>query len=115
MTRSWRNIDHDPQIDVMKTLWQKERLKEVDFAMLAGLSYQTIHKMFDNQTKRPQGLTYQKMLKAMGYRYDVVRDETPDYASEIPQARSEYKVHLTALKKKREQHSKKNGKKNGAK
>ena len=54
MKRSQRLLDHDPEIDKFKTLWRAEHLKESDFAVLAGLSVQTVHKMFDGQTKRPQ-------------------------------------------------------------
>jgi DNA-binding Xre family transcriptional regulator len=110
LKRSRRDLDHDPQIDTMKTLWQQERLKEKDFAVLAGLSPQTVHKMFDGQTKRPQFLTYQKMATAMGHKYVLAPDHKVDYAAEIPKARDEFKEHLAALKKAREKAAKKNGK-----
>jgi len=98
-----RLIDHDPEIDKFKTLFQRENLREKDFAVLAGLSYATVHKLFDSQTKRPQGLTYRKMAIAMGYEYTLVREGgRPDYDSEIPLAHNEYKMHLKALKKARE-------------
>jgi transcriptional regulator with XRE-family HTH domain len=108
MTRSYRLIDHDPEIDKFKTLWREEHLKEKDFAVLAGLSPQTVSKMFSNQTKRPQHLTFKKMADAMGYEYGLTRQTTPDYETEIPKAKAEYKAHLTALAKKR---AKQNGKK----
>src|SRR5438046_2072308 len=101
MKRSWRSLDHDPEIDRFKTLWREEHLKESDFAMLAGLSVQTVHKMFDNQTKRPQGLTYRKMAIAMGYSYTLTRDLVPVYEKEIPKARAEFKEHKAQLAKKR--------------
>ena len=109
MTRSMRLIDHDPEIDKFKTLWQKERLKEKDFAVLAGLSVQTVHKMFDNQTKRPQHLTFKKMATAMGYEYALTREAKPDYEAELPKARAEFKEHQEALRKARlkEQNGKK--------
>lgn len=111
MSRSMRLIDHDPEIDKFKTLWQKEHLKEKDFALLAGLSYQTVHKMFDGQTKRPQGLTYHKMAKAMGHEYVLTRAFKPDYDAEIPKARDEFREHLKALAKVRDRaNKKKNGK-----
>jgi hypothetical protein len=110
MGRSWRNIDHDPEIDRFKTLWLKERLKEKDLAVLAGLNHQTVHRMFDNQTKRPQHITYAKLAKAMGYEYALTRETMPNYSEELPQAHDDYKKHLADLKKKREQAHKKNGK-----
>ena len=110
MSRSMRLIDHDPEIDKFKTLWQKEHLKEKDFAVLAGLSVQTVHKMFDSQTKRPQHLTFQKMATAMGYEYTLARETKPNYADELPKAREEWKEHQADLKKKRERAAKrKNG------
>jgi transcriptional regulator with XRE-family HTH domain len=110
MKRSYRLIDHDPEIDKFKTLWRQERLKEADFAMLAGLSVQTVSKMFGNETKRPQHLTFQKMATAMGYEYTLTREITPVYATEIPKARAEFKEHQEELRKKRERAAKKNGK-----
>jgi hypothetical protein len=107
MKRSQRLLDHDPEIDKFKTLWRAEHLKESDFAVLAGLSVQTVHKMFDGQTKRPQGLTYRKMATAMGYTYTLTRELTPNYAVEVPKARDEFKEHKLALAKQR---AKKNGK-----
>src|SRR4051812_31185527 len=110
MSRSWRSIDVDPKIDEMKTLWQQERLKEKDFALLAGLNPQTVHKMFDNQTKRPQFLTYQKMATAMGYEYTLTRELKPNYEKEIPKAVADWKEHQAELKKKRERNERRNGK-----
>jgi hypothetical protein len=103
MKRSQRLIDHDPEIDRFKTLWRDEHLKESDFAMLAGLSVQTVHKMFTtNETKRPQGLTYRKMATAMGYEYTLTRQLVPPYEKDIPKAREEYKEYQAELRKKRE-------------
>jgi transcriptional regulator with XRE-family HTH domain len=108
MKRSFRLIDHDPEIDKFKTLWRDEHLKESDFAMLAGLSVQTVHKLFNNETKRPQGLTYRKMATAMGYTYTLTRELTPNYETEIPKARDEYREHQAELKKRRERANKRN-------
>lgn len=110
MTRSYRLIDHDPEIDKFKTLWRQEHLKEKDFAVLAGLSLQTVHKMFANETKRPQHLTFKKMANAMGYEYALQRDDKPDYEKEIPKAYTDYREHQAELKRKRERAAKrKNG------
>ena len=111
LQRSQRLIDHDPEIDRFKTLWREEHLKEKDFALLAGLSVGTVHKMFSNQTKRPQHLTYSKMATAMGYKYTLTRDLTPNYEKELPKALADWKEHQAILKKKRERAAKR--KKNG--
>jgi hypothetical protein len=116
MVRGWlkraqRLIDHDPEIDRFKTLWREEHLKETDFAILSGLNPGTIHRMFNNETKRPQHLTYAKMASALGHEYTLTRVKTPDYQNEIPKAREEFKEHLAVLKKKRGRNGKKkNGK-----
>lgn len=110
MSRSYRLIDHDPEIDKFKTLWRQERLKEKDFALLAGLSPQTVHKMFGNETKRPQHLTFQKMATAMGYEYTLAREAKPNYEAEIPKALADWKEHQAELKKKRERNERRNGK-----
>lgn len=109
MSRSMRLIDHDPEIDKFKTLWQKEHLKEKDFALLAGLSVATVHKMFASETKRPQHLTFRKMATAMGYTYELTRELKPNYETELPKAQAEFKEHQAELKKKRERAAKRNG------
>ena len=111
MSRSMRLLDHDPEIDKFKTMWRKQHLKESDFAVLAGLMPQTIHRMFDGQTKRPQGLTYQKMAKAMGCEYSLHQEFTPDYDKEVAKARAEFKEYKVELAKKRKPRKKK---RNGA-
>jgi transcriptional regulator with XRE-family HTH domain len=111
MTRSFRLLDHDPEIDKFKTLWRDEHLKQKDLAVLAGLHEATVKNMFAGQTKRPRHTTFASLAAAMGYEYALVREKTPDYKNEIPQARDEYKVHLVQLAKKRERDAKKkNGK-----
>jgi hypothetical protein len=111
MTRSFRLLDHDPEIDKFKTLWRDEHLKQKDLAVLAGLHEATVKNMFGGQTKRPRHTTFSSLAAAMGYEYALVREKTPDYKSEIPQARDEYKAHKISLAKKRERATKgKNGK-----
>src|SRR4051812_28788794 len=111
LKRSQRLLDHDPEIDRFKTLWRDEHLKESDFAILAGLSVQTVHKLFNNETKRPQGMTYRKMATAMGYTYTLTRDLIPPYEKEIPKARAEWKEHQAMLARQRERATRR--KKNG--
>jgi transcriptional regulator with XRE-family HTH domain len=106
MSRSYRMIDHDPEIDKFKTLWRDEHIKQTDLAVLAGLSPQTVQRMFGNETKKPQHATFAKLAHAMGYEYALSREATPVYDKEIPKARLEYKAHKEALAKAR----KKNGK-----
>jgi hypothetical protein len=52
LTRSYNFIDKDPEIDNFRTLWQKDRIKENDLAVLAGLSPSTVRNMF-GKTRRP--------------------------------------------------------------
>ena len=102
LTRSYNFINKDPEIDVFRTIWQKERIKETDLAVLAGLSVSTVKNMFGGETRKPQHATFAKMAGAMGYKYGLQRDDAPDYKAELPRAREEYKAHKKALAKKRE-------------
>lgn len=101
LTRSYNFISKDPEIDVWRTIWQQERLKEKDLAVLAGLSASTVKNMFGGETKRPQHATFAKLAGAMGYTYKAVRDVQPDYKAELPKAREEYKAHQKMLERKR--------------
>ncbi|UQD96082.1 hypothetical protein [Bradyrhizobium japonicum] len=102
LRRSYNFIDKDPECDVFRTLYQKQRIKEADLAVLAGLSVSTVKNMFGGQTRRPQHATFAKMAGAMGKKYGLVDDHDVDYAKEIPKAREEFKAHKEALRKKRE-------------
>ena len=46
LTRSYNMIDKDPECDRFRTMYQKERIKETDLAVLAGLSVSTVKNMF---------------------------------------------------------------------
>jgi transcriptional regulator with XRE-family HTH domain len=111
LTRSYNFIDKDPEIDVFRTLYQKERLKEADLAVLAGLSVTTVKNMMGGETRRPLHSTFGKLAGAMGYKYGLQRDDAPDYAKEIPRARDEWKAHKETLKRRRNRAAKraKNG------
>jgi transcriptional regulator with XRE-family HTH domain len=113
LTRSYNFIDKDPEIDNFRTIWQKERIKESDLAVLAGLSVSTVKNMFGGETRRPQHATFAKMAGAMGYKYGLQRDEAPDYQREIPKARDEFAAHREALRRKREKAAKQKNGKNG--
>jgi len=102
LTRSYNFIDKDPEIDNFRTIYQKERIKEGDLAVLSGLSVSTVKNMFGGTTRRPQHATFAKMAGAMGYKYGLERDEKPNYQDEIPKARDEFKAHKARLAKKRE-------------
>ncbi len=100
--RSYNNVDKDPEIDRFRSLYQKDRLKETDLAMLAGLAGSTVKNMFGGKTRRPQHATFAKMAGALGYKYELVRDERPDFASQIPKAREEFKAYRDMLAKKKD-------------
>jgi transcriptional regulator with XRE-family HTH domain len=102
LTRSYNFIDKDPEIDKFRTIWQKDRIKENDLAVLAGLSVSTVKNMFGGETRRPQHATFAKMAGAMGYEYGLARTAKPDYERELPKAREEFKAHKETLRKKRE-------------
>ena len=101
LTRSYNFIDKDPEIDVFRTIWQKEHIRESELAVLAGLASTTVHNMFGGKTRRPMHATFAKMAGALGYKYGLVREEKPDYESAIPEAREQRKAHMAVLAKKR--------------
>jgi transcriptional regulator with XRE-family HTH domain len=102
MSRSYAVVDRDPEIEKFQTLWSKERIKESDLAVLAGLSASTVANMFTKgTTRRPQHATFAKMAAAMGYEYTVAREEKPNYDREIPVAREQYKQHKERLARSR--------------
>jgi transcriptional regulator with XRE-family HTH domain len=106
MHRSYNNVDKDPECDVFRTLYQKQRIKETDLAVVAGLSVSTVKNMFGGKTRRPQHATFAKLAGAMGKRYSLTDDRAPDYDKEIPKARAEFKEYKEALRKKREREAK---------
>ncbi|MGX1151479.1 hypothetical protein [Bradyrhizobium ottawaense] len=102
LSRHYNVVDRDPEIDRFQSLFQKDRLKESDLAVLSGLAGSTVKNMFSGgKTRRPQHATFAKMAGALGYKYDLVREDKPDYASEIPKARSEFKAYKATLAKKK--------------
>ena len=113
LTRSYNFIDKDPEIDVFRTIWQKEHLKESDLAVLSGLSPNTVKNMFGGETRRPQHATFAKMAGAMGYSYGLKRDDAPNYENELPKARAEYKAHKETLAKQRTRRASKGKRSNG--
>ena len=102
LTRSYNFVDKDPECDVFRTLYQKQKIRESDLAMLAGLSVSTVKNMFGGKTRRPQHSTFAKMAGAMGKKYALTDDHPVDYQTEIPVAREQYKAHRERLRKQRE-------------
>lgn len=102
LTRSYNFIDKDPEIDKFRTIFQKDRIKESDLAVLAGLATATVKNMFGGQTRKPQHATFAKMAGALGYEYTLQREAKPNYEKEIPKAKEERKAYLTYLEKQKE-------------
>jgi hypothetical protein len=101
LTRSYNHIDKDPEIDVLRTAWQKEGITETQLAVLAGLANSTVHNMFGGKTVRPAHSTCGKIAGAMGYSYNLVRiGNTPKYETLIPVAIEQRRVYRAMLAKK---------------
>src|SRR5262245_28718507 len=101
LKRSFNFVDKDPEIDVFRTLYQKQRIKEDDLAALAGCSTSTVKNMFGGKTKRPQHVTYTKLAHAMGHEYALTLNLAPNYETEIPIAKEQRKQYRAYLAKKR--------------
>jgi transcriptional regulator with XRE-family HTH domain len=97
MSRSFRLLDHDPEIDKFKSLWRSQKIKQADLAVLAGLHTATVKNLFSGQTKRPRHTTYAAMAQAMGHEYGLTPVAEIDYSKAIPIARQEKREHLEAL------------------
>jgi transcriptional regulator with XRE-family HTH domain len=111
LSRSFRELDHDPEIDKFKTVFQGEHIREKDLAVLAGVHPATVHKLFSGETKRPRHTTYAALATAMGHEYGLNRILKPAYKDEIPRAYEEFKAHKERLKRARDRAAKraKNG------
>lgn len=113
LTRSYNFVDKDPEIDVFRTLYQKQRIKEGDLAVLAGLATSTVKNLFGGKTRRPLHVTYGKLAGAMGASYKLVQDEKPNYEKEIPKAREQFNDYRAFLARKRQREESKPRKTNG--
>lgn len=102
LRRSYNFVDKNPECDRFRTIYQKERIKEDDLAALAGLSTSTVKNLFGGKTRDPRQSTFAKLAGAFGYKYDLVRDEPPDYKAEIPKAKEQRLQYRALLMKKRE-------------
>ena len=104
LTRSYNQIDRDPEIDRVHSIFNKERIKEDDLAAIAGVSTSTVKNLFDGTTKNPRHSTFAKIAGGMHFKYGLVRDDSqkPNYEKEIPKAREERKGYRVFLARKRE-------------
>lgn len=100
-TRVYNSVERDPECDRYRGIFNKERIKESDLAMLGGLATSTVKNLFSGKTRRPQHATFAKLAGAMGFRYSLVREEKPDYEAAIPQARGEFKAYKESMAKKK--------------
>lgn len=103
MQRVYNTVERDPEIDRVEKLWHQEKIfRESDLAVLAGVSGSTVHSMLNRKTRRPQHATFVKIFGAMGYRYNLERvGDVPDYETEIPKARGEFKQYRDTLAKRK--------------
>ena len=101
LSRSYNNVDKDPEIDRFRTLWQRERIKEDDLAALAGLATATVKSIFGGKTRRPLHSTFAKLAGAMDYEYTLQRAKPPNYEKEIPKAREQRKIYRATLAKRK--------------
>lgn len=101
LSRSYNNVDKDPECDRFRTMFQKERIKEDDLAVLAGLHKSTVKNMFGGKTIQPKHATFAKMAGAMGYEYTLQRSKRPDYEREVPKAQEQRKEYMDYLAKKK--------------
>lgn len=103
LSRVYNVQDRDPEIERFEKMVKQEHIKDSDLAVLAGLASATVHKMFDGTTRMPRHSTFAKIAGAIGYKYDLVREQEPDYQHEIPKARQQFKDYRALLAKRRQQ------------
>ena len=111
LNRSYNNVDKDPEIDVARTLFQKEHINKDDLAALAGVATGTVKNMFGGKTRRPLHATFAKIFGAMNYEYKAVRVKPPSYEKEIPRAKEQRKIYRASLASRRERAVRKQPKK----
>ena len=72
----YRFIDKDPIVDVLRTkLGGKLERGAIDkLAADARLAPGTIMRIFYGETRRPQNYTVDRLLAALGYRREIVKD-----------------------------------------
>ena len=99
LARSQKDVLRDPVCDELRDFFNKQAgiHRNSELAVIAGLNPATINNLFGGKTRRPQHQTIEKAYHAMGCERRVVQIEKPDYASEIVQARAEFKEYKKAL------------------
>ena len=70
--RTYRFIDKDPVIDAIRTVVQKEHLKNSAVHNISGVATATLDNWFEGSTKKPQNSTISAVTSALGY---VRRDD----------------------------------------
>lgn len=70
--RTYRFIDKDPVIDAIRTVVQKEHLKNSAVHSISGVATATLNNWFDGATRKPQNSTISAVTSALGY---VRRDD----------------------------------------
>jgi len=106
MRWSFHNVDKDPGIDDLRTVYQKQHVKEDHLAVVAGVATTTVKNMFGGKTRRPQHLTYTKLAAALGHEYVLRETQLLNWESEVPKALEERKQYRLLLQKKRERATK---------
>ncbi len=78
MAKDYRFIEKDPCVDLLRTMLQGRQARGTitRLAAEANLAPSTLMKIFYGDTKRPQNLTVEKLLIAMGYQRQLVKLET---------------------------------------
>jgi predicted transcriptional regulator len=71
--KSYSFIDKDPIIDEIRTKIQESGATYKWISEGSSVSTQTIRKWLDGETKKPQAATINAVLRAIGYKLEIVR------------------------------------------
>ena len=64
--RTYRFVDKDPVIDVLRTAQQDAKVKPAKIAAASGVSTSTIHGWFHGKTRKPQFATVVAVARSIG-------------------------------------------------
>ena len=70
--RTYRFLDKDPIIDVMRTLTQDSKQSYADISDKSGVTQGTLYNWFHGHTKRPQFCTLNAVARACGKQLGLV-------------------------------------------
>jgi transcriptional regulator with XRE-family HTH domain len=70
--KSYSFTDKDPMIDYIRTIIQESHMTLTKISNDSGVSHGTIAKWLYGDTKRPQAASMNAVLRAMGYKLEVV-------------------------------------------